>query len=351
MTPRRHLLSALRRLKTNMNPFLRDVLQSTDRRMRELLLQFAKGSSGLSLGTALKPFIGGDTPKYIYPSGAAAVGSRMYAASYDHVHPVYATPNWASSLGYAASGGSSPLYFALYDHVHRGLTIYDTQYGATYTGVHTLWNYGASSVSNGVALIGGAGGGGGQIDPSFTTPVDADFAWINQGSSTLTDDGVSLFLRAPAGSGSNIHIRKQAAPATPYTLTVAMRPTLYPASYSSCGVLFRESSSGKLHTFQTVFFDSSGIHLISAKFSNPTTYVADYKNLIAPIAGAYVWLRIQDDGTNRICSFSMDGRNFIVYHTIGRTDYLTADEIGFCCLSNNGSAGEAGITVYSWEVS
>lgn len=186
------------------------------------------------------------------------------------------------------------------------------------------------------------------VDPAFTPMVNDDFAWVNQGSASVVVSDDTVFLLAPAGSGHNVRIRKKTAPATPYTVTVALRINAYPKQYGTAGILWRQSSDGKLVTFHVTVVDSSGLHLVSTKYTNPTTTSTDYFTGNLGASGAFLWLRIADDGTNRICSISTDGRNFIQIHSVGRTDFLTADEVGIFANCNNGGVGDVGMTVYSW---
>jgi hypothetical protein len=61
-----------------------------------------------------------------------------------------------------------------------------------------------------------------------------------------------------------------------------------------------------------------------------------------------LWLRLEDDGTNRKAHYSIDGQVFRLLHSVGRTDYLTADEIGFCWEGNHASATFNG-RLLSWK--
>jgi len=58
------------------------------------------------------------------------------------------------------------------------------------------------------------------------------------------------------------------------------------------------------------------------------------------------FFRIEDDNTNRISSFSFDGQNFLVAHSVGRTDYITADEIGIAI--NTAATAVSNATFLSW---
>lgn len=182
------------------------------------------------------------------------------------------------------------------------------------------------------------------------TPVDdGDFAWVNQGSATIsTDKGIS-HLSAPATAGEQPRIRVMSAPATPYVATALVQVFSRIVSYAHAGLLFRNSGDNKLHAF-SIGHDATGeiVRMASHKYTNTTTWSAYYNEIRWPHRGP-LWLRIADNGTNRICSYSLDGVNFLVFHSVGRTDHLTADQIGFYANSNNGSY-PIGITLYSWKV-
>jgi hypothetical protein len=58
-------------------------------------------------------------------------------------------------------------------------------------------------------------------------------------------------------------------------------------------------------------------------------------------------MRIADTGTSRICSWSADGQNWHDLHSIGRTDFLTADEVGFY-VNSQSATYPAACTLISW---
>lgn len=196
----------------------------------------------------------------------------------------------------------------------------------------------------------GSGGAGSSVAlPTLTPPVDGDFAWINQGGAAVVASGGTVYLSAPLDSGTqDWRIRKKTAPATPYTITAVFLRTGLCVNYTQFGLLFRNSGSGVLHVL-SVQFNSAvppGLLLNSVKYTSPTVYNSLY--ISTPfIIGRTILLRIADNGTSRICSISPDGINWIPYHTIGRTDYLTADEVGFGLDVSNTTHG-SGITLVSW---
>lgn len=177
----------------------------------------------------------------------------------------------------------------------------------------------------------------------FTAPISGDFAWINQGSSSVSTTKGGIFLSVAVSSG--IVLRKKAAPSTPYTITIAFLPLAYNVNFQTMGVAFRQSSDGKLHTF-TLEHSSTAINLVSQKWNSATSFNANYTSSVYLRSGL-IFMRIADNGTNRICSYSGDGQNWISFHSIGRTDFLTADEVGFFG-SESGGVRAMGMTLLHW---
>jgi hypothetical protein len=158
-----------------------------------------------------------------------------------------------------------------------------------------------------------------------------------------------VFLSEAANATLNLRIRKKAAPSTPYTITAAMLVDPLSMDYHQFGLVFRQSSDGKCHVFgpQRNFGISAVWLLNSLKYTSATVFSAAYSQhhfMGLPL----LWLRIADDGTNRICSYGVDGQNWFQFHSVGRTDFLTADEVGFYIDVENATFG-TGITLISWK--
>lgn len=183
----------------------------------------------------------------------------------------------------------------------------------------------------------------------LTDPTIPSFAWINQGTAAIsTANGVQYLSVPNVGAGHSLRVRKKAAPSTPYTVT-AMARVLASAGGASevhCGLVFRQSSDGKLHTLSWEPFAGQ---IWSTKWTSTTVFSAQYTTAtVAVYTGALIFLRIADNGTNRICSVSMDGQDWVTLHTIGRTDFLTADEVGFYVSGSSAALG-CNMTLYSWK--
>jgi hypothetical protein len=182
----------------------------------------------------------------------------------------------------------------------------------------------------------------------FTKPVDGDFAWINQGAASveLTNGGIYLSEPAVGAVANNLRIRKKAAPAAPYTITAAFLMDPWQKDFFTFGLLFRQSSDGKLHVLPIGV--STLWNIWSRKFTNPTTWSAEYTSQLPILHRQVMWLRIADDNTNRILSWSFDGYHWRVFHSVGRTDFLTADEVGFFIDVANTTYGY-GTTLLHWK--
>lgn len=202
----------------------------------------------------------------------------------------------------------------------------------------------------------GAPGAAGAPAVAISIP-SSGWSWVNQGSATLTTnvskDVGSQYLKATVTGGDSYRIRVRSLPAGK-TAIVGFRPYLQPVATGApaCGILWRDSNTGKLSTFAAVRRASSpfDIGLEVAKFTNETTWAgANYNPPPSDakwIFGGVLWMKMQDDGANRIFSLSVDGENFHAHHTVGRTDHLTADQFGFFVNSNG---FEAGIQILRWE--
>lgn len=193
------------------------------------------------------------------------------------------------------------------------------------------------------------------VQPSLT-----GFAWINQGSATVAATKGGIYLYSPgSGSGLNIRAQVKTAPATPYVVTAHVRPLLMGKSFHTAGICFRESSTGRIHALdlfnqQAAYGSGSNApeaFIRSTKFSSPTSFSASYQATSTNMFPE--WLRIADDGSNRVCFISRDGQNWLIFHTIGRTDFLTANQIGFYVNSENSAVPnlDVALGLLSWQES
>lgn len=182
-------------------------------------------------------------------------------------------------------------------------------------------------------------------------PVNGDFSWVNQGSSTVTvasDGRIHLFTPA---AHSGFAIRTKTAPGTPYTCTVGLAmPWVLTADDGSVALTFRESSTGKLILFIITNATSGNVDILSQDRTNPTTFSANNKSVSNCIIPSPLWMRLEDDGVNLKMHYSVDGEHFEEFWSEGRTVFLAGgpNEIGFSVAPSSASH-PISTTVIHWE--
>jgi hypothetical protein len=265
------------------------------------------------------------------------------AALFDATNP--------AAIGTASPGSAMPA--ARRDHVHAADAA-----NVTFTPAdNTDWDGSADpgdvndaldQLAERVAAVeGGGGGGGGQSLFTFSDITAISFTAVNGGGTfnTTTFGTVSGKTLSTGSETFNVRGRVISAPATPYSITIGVIPQFNGIDSGTnhnamAGLFFRQSSDDKMQGFHVTLIDggSSDLHLSTAKFTNSTTFSAQYKDVLArviPYRGGLIWLRVTDNGTNRICSYSMDGVNFFDFHSVSRTDFLTADQVGIFVNANS----------------
>jgi hypothetical protein len=174
----------------------------------------------------------------------------------------------------------------------------------------------------------------------ITPLTTSDFAWINQGSATGTDQNGTIIIDAPAASGENCRILKKSAPSPGYTLITAFQACqiIESGSYANFGLCARQSTTGKFYA-SAISAANGGNPWQHAvyKFTNATTFSTDLlSRKITNMMTRMIWLKFEDDNTNCKFSISADGANWIQTASEARGTFLTTsggvtgpDEIGF----------------------
>lgn len=175
-----------------------------------------------------------------------------------------------------------------------------------------------------------------EIRAALTPPVNADYSWVNQGSSAIRDDTDSVVLTGAAtGSGGNLVLRVKTAPATPWVMTAYILPCLINKPFHGYGLYFRDSGTGLIHAHHVIATGTTTEvpRLTASKWNSATGLNSHYQTLFVPFMPR--WMRISDDGTNRKSYLSADGVDWLEVHSIGRTDFLTANQCGFGISTEN----------------
>jgi hypothetical protein len=147
----------------------------------------------------------------------------------------------------------------------------------------------------------------------LTPVVTADFSWLNQLSGTETVIGGAVVLQAEASRASPSTLaRVKTAPSTPYTVTMAFVPQMKPTTAGGvvnafCGMIFRESSTGKIMSHGLFQNDGTQDRVVSfAQSAGATGAFATVTNLVISLSRP-VWFQLSNDGTNLIWRYSADG--------------------------------------------
>lgn len=200
----------------------------------------------------------------------------------------------------------------------------------------------------------GGGGGGlqGILTPStFYAPSLSSFTWVNQGGATATEDMSSIIMEAPANSGDSFRELVVPYPSAPFTLVAGFVFSWRSVNYILSGLLCRNSSS----QLQSAFFfgNGSSTGIVAAnRFNSPTSFNANLSgqglgNIM--FAGPMLWLKWQDDGTNRTLYWSSNGKYWIQMYQELNTAFVTPDQIGWFIDVNN-SSNTAMSQLVSWNI-
>lgn len=186
---------------------------------------------------------------------------------------------------------------------------------------------------------------------AFTPPPSSGWTTLTTAPTAALDSHV---LSVSTASGDNWKGEYRAlTPANTYTATFYFDWSFPPVSFIRAGAFLRNSTSGALITFGAAHDSSSGgFNLWSVKWTNATTFSAQYTlSAGANLIGAAIpnWLRIRDDNTNRFYEYSFNGVDWIQHGaSTTRTDFLTADQIGWGVNANSATAATAIVRLRSF---
>jgi hypothetical protein len=196
----------------------------------------------------------------------------------------------------------------------------------------------------------------GSYDYPIAEPNNAAFSWAAQGylnnaSVDLSKGGI--ILMTPPSPTNAWAIRIVAAPSPPYTVTARIRPMLIGRNTQHAALIMRQSSTGRFVAFGLTHVSDRNI-IEMTKWNDPGSFNSVYDGglTVAP-PDRPLWLRLVDNGTNRMGYFSYDG---VYWHMIpssfvDRTDFITADQVGF---GVNGSVNNPGtspaVWLLGWEI-
>lgn len=167
-----------------------------------------------------------------------------------------------------------------------------------------------------------------EFDNAATLPSggSAQWAWVNQGTSSISVGGSSLKVVVPAVNAQNVRGIYQSLPSAPYEfVTKVLISGSFSISHQIGGLMLYDSVSGKVNTIGIGFSTTHRMRIdnwtTTSSFS-AQPYTRDCAGLFS------VYLKVADDTTNRKYYCSLDGINYYPVYSVGNTSFVTPNKIG-----------------------
>lgn len=185
----------------------------------------------------------------------------------------------------------------------------------------------------------------------LTDPLLRTWAWFNQGTATVDTSRGAVILQAPGSSGNQVRGYEESFGAGTYTVTLGFLPALVGGGQApGAGLFLRDSVSGKFIFFFVM--DNNGTSAIRLdQWNSASSWSGQVLSTVAQFAGGpgLHWLRVQDNGTNRLYSVSADGVTWAQVYSEARTTWCTPDRRGPGIYAQNSTYPQT-LTVLSWAV-
>jgi hypothetical protein len=164
-------------------------------------------------------------------------------------------------------------------------------------------------------------------------PAPGTLTAVNQINSTLVADGDGqLFtVMGSVTTTDRYETYLTALPGGNYTFTVGFEFLFFwPINFIGLGICL---TAGTATTDEmvaiTLYGQTSGVSFIQVDKVTNYTSTATYYTHVHPIGvPSKLFLRFRDDGTTRYSEVSVDGRNWNLIHSVGRTDFITPTHCG-----------------------
>ena len=175
--------------------------------------------------------------------------------------------------------------------------------------------------------------------PTSVTPGSAPAHW------TATDREGMATVEA---YGANVRGLFRTLPSAPYTITIRFRARVSDLDYNAAVIIMRQSSDGLARRWGVREYGSGAAG--TARIYNLDATWAISGGILDTIPEEAAWgiqcVQIQDDETNVTFSWSRDCVNYSLAYSVGRTTYITANQIGISPYPyQSGTAAGQGTTI------
>jgi hypothetical protein len=175
---------------------------------------------------------------------------------------------------------------------------------------------------------------GGSSAPLVPPPISGWTPW-NSGSASQSGYDRVLAVAAAGASDNWKGEYRTLSPASSYTAAFYIDFEMPVSTNNYAAIILRNSGSGSFVTFGPYFANSTW-NLLSYRWTSVTSSNTQYA--IVPVAqltiGIPNWLRFRDDGTTRFFEYSYNGVDWLPHTSIGRTDFIIPDQIGWAIDAN-----------------
>lgn len=175
-------------------------------------------------------------------------------------------------------------------------------------------------------------------DAPFIPPPST--GWTAMNGPAITADLNGRFQTYTAGAADNWKGEyRTLSPVINYTATTHLTWTSAGQFYFFGGLILKNSGGTSFIHYGLWAAGTSppALYLGASKWTSVSAFSAEYaKVALGSLPGGVPnWLRVRDDGTNRYFEFSYDRYIWATSFSVGRTDFLTPDQIGWAMSSNN----------------
>lgn len=192
-------------------------------------------------------------------------------------------------------------------------------------------------------------------DDGVTLLTSSDFTWVNQESSSVSDQNGTILLRAAQTTSLDNRLLVRTAPSTPYAYVGAFHICL-PRGDSSDGVFatmgFRESSTGEFEQIEVGTNLDRTPQMTVERWTNSTTFSATIRTIdMLTLIGNALWFKIEDDGTDLTYYISNDGTNWIEVESNGRTAFMAGgpDQVFWGARNDNNNTNASLVRLLHWS--